>query len=104
MADPDLDTKPSKNPFHRYPVVAYRIEQGTYSEERFIVVEVDLTKDDLGPLTPPREMSEAEAHARLVALGLSTKDIEARLGWARQWMATRVLNPGDQPVMWLPPL
>ena len=34
---PDLDSKPSKNPFDRFPVVAYRIESGTHVEERFFV-------------------------------------------------------------------
>jgi hypothetical protein len=104
MKHPDLDTKPSKNPFDRYPVVAYRLQQGTSSEERFFVVEFDLTRDNLGPMTPPVQMSEDQARTRLAALGLSEEEIEARLSWAKRWMATRILKPGDEPVTWLPPL
>ena len=104
MPHQDLDTKRSKNPFDRYPVVGYAIEQGTSRDERFFVVEFDLTKDDLGPRTAPREMSEAHARARLAALGLSDAEIEARVSWAKRWMATRILPPGQDPVLGLPPL
>jgi hypothetical protein len=104
MTYPDLDTKPSRLPFDRFPVVAYCLQQGTNREERFFVVEFDLPKDDLGPMTPPVHMSEDRARTRLAELGLSNEEIEARITWAKRWMATRILKPGDAPVTWLPPL
>jgi hypothetical protein len=104
MTHPDLDTKPSRMPFDRYPVVAYCLQEGTKREERFFVIEVDLPRDDLGPMTPPVAVSEAEARTRLASLGLSDAEIEERLAWAKRWMATRILKPGGKPVMWLPPL
>jgi hypothetical protein len=104
MTHPDLDTEPSNCPFDRYPVVAWRVEQGEHSVERFLVLEIDLPNDNLGPMKAPAPVSEVQARARLGALGLSAAEIEARLVWARRWMATRVLKPGAEPVMWLPPL
>jgi hypothetical protein len=104
MTHPDLDTKPPRCPFDRFPVIAYRLEQGSLSEERFFVAEFDLTKDDLGPMTPPAPVTEGAARARLAALGLSGPEIESRLSWAKRWMATRILKPGANPVGWLPPL
>ena len=91
-------------PFDRYPVVGYCLQQGPNREERFFVIEFDLPNDDLGPMTPPVQMSEDRARARLAELGLSDEEIEARLSWAKRWMATRILKPGDESVMWLPPL
>lgn len=104
MSHPDLDTKPSKCPFDRYPVAAYKVEQGTFSEERFYVLEIDLLNDNLGPMKPPVPLSEAEARARLAALGLSEAEVEERLAWARRWMATRILKSDSESVLWLPPL
>jgi hypothetical protein len=104
MTHPDLDTRPSRLPFDRFPVVAYCLQQGTNREVRFFVVEFDLPKDDLGPMVPPVHMSEDRARTRLAELGLSNEEIEARIAWARRWMATRILKPGDAPVTWPPPL
>jgi len=101
---PDLDSTPSKNPFDRFPVVAYRIESGTHVEERFFVLEIDLPNDNLGPLAPPTHVTESQARARLVELGLDHAAVEARISWARYWMATRVVSPDSDEVMWLPPL
>jgi hypothetical protein len=55
-------------------------------------------------MTPPVSVSEPEARTRLALLGLSDEEIEARVAWAKRWMATRILKPGGKPVMWLPPL
>jgi hypothetical protein len=104
MTHPDFDQKPSKNPFDKYPVIGYRLEQGEIKEDRFFVFEMDLTRDDLGPRTFPTEVSEARARARLAELGLSEEEIEARFAWCRKWMATRILKPGQEPVMPSPPL
>ena len=101
---PDLDSKPSKNPFDRFPVVAYRIESGTHVEERFFVLEIDLPNDNLGPLVPPKHVTESQARARLADLGLDHAAVEARSSWARYWMATHVVKPDSDRVMWLPPL
>ena len=103
MTHPDLDTKPSKCPFDRYPVAAYKVEQGTFSEERFYVLEIDLPNDNLGPMKLPTPMSEAKARTRLTELGLSDGEIEARLTWAKLWMATLISTPGKS-ALWLPPL
>ena len=94
---PDLDTKPSKNPFDRYPVVAARVKAGTEVSEYFFVAEIDLPNDDLGPLAPPPRRSESEARARLAELGLNNDEIEARIQWARKWMATITVPEGQQP-------
>jgi len=101
---PDFDTRPSKNPFDRFPVVAYRLESGTNVEERFLVLEIDLPKDDLGPVTRPKHVSEPQARIRLTELGLTEAEVEARIVWARRWMATQIVKPGNESVMWLPPL
>jgi hypothetical protein len=101
---PDLDTKPSKNPFDRFPVIAYRVESATYTEERFLVLEIDLPNDNLGPLTRPRPIAESEARSRLMELGLAQAEVDARISWARRWMATHIVRPGGDRVMWLPPL
>ena len=100
---PDFDSKPARNPFNRYPVVAYRVEQGSAVAECFFVFEFDLANDDLGPLKPPGPVSETDARARLADLGLSTAETEARVAWAREWMATRFLQAGADGVSWLPP-
>ena len=94
---PDLDTKASKNPFDRYPVVAARVKAGTEVSEYFFVAEIDLPNDDLGPLAPPPRRSESEARARLAELGLNNDEIEARIQWARKWMATITVPAGQQP-------
>ena len=104
MSHPDFDEKPSRNPFDKYPVIGYRREQGGVKEERFFVIEMDLTRDNLGPRTFPSEVSETQARSRLTELGLSKQEIEARLVWCRKWMATRILKPGQEPVMPFPPL
>ena len=104
MSHPDLDTKRSKCPFDRFPVIGYRLEQGTLSEERFFVAEFDLTRDDLGAMRPPSPVPEDRARARLAVLGLSEPEIESRISWAKRWMATRILKPGAKPVGWLPPI
>jgi hypothetical protein len=101
---PDLDTEPSKNPFDRFPVIAYRVESGTCAEERFLVLEIDLPNDNLGPVTGPKFVTEPQARIRLAELGLTEAEVEARIAWARQWMATHIVKPGSDPVMWLPPL
>ena len=101
---PDLDTKPSKNPFDRFPVIAYRVESGTHVEERFLVLEIDLPNDNLGPATGPKPVSESHARIRLAELGLIEAEVEARIAWARRWMATQIVKPGSDSVMWLPPL
>jgi hypothetical protein len=100
----DLDTKPSKNPFDRFPVVAYRVETNTHTEERFFVLEVDLPTDNLGPLAAPKPVTEAQARIRLGELGLTRADVEARIAWARRWMATHIKSSDNSSVMWLPPL
>jgi hypothetical protein len=94
---PDLDTKPSKNPFDRFPVVAARVEAGPEVAEYFFVVEIDLPNDDIGPRTPPPRRSEAEARARLAELGLADEEIGARIAWARKWMATTIVAAGQKP-------
>jgi hypothetical protein len=104
MTHPDFDHKPSRVPFDKYPVVGYRLEQGDVRVERFFVFEMDLTRDDLGPRTFPPEVSEAQARARLAELGLSEDEIAARFAWCKKWMATRILQPGQDPVMPFPPL
>jgi hypothetical protein len=101
---PDFDSKPSRNPFDRFPVVAYRVEQGAATTDLFFVFEVDLPNDILGPLAPPAPVSEAQARGRLAELGLTETAIDERIAWARAWMATRVLEPGKGSVSWLPPL
>jgi hypothetical protein len=103
VSHPDLDTEPSKCPFDRYPVTAYKVEQGTFSEERFYVLEIDLPNDNLGPMKMPTPMSEADARVRLAVLGLLEAEIEQRINWAKHWMATVVSTPGKS-VLWLPPL
>jgi hypothetical protein len=70
MAHPDLDAEPSKT-FDRDLVVAHRLEMGATSEERFYVLEFDLTKDDLGPMRLPPAVTEAQARTRLAELRLS---------------------------------
>jgi hypothetical protein len=94
---PDLDTKPSKNPFDRYPVGAARVKAGTEVSEYFFVAEIDLPNDDLGPLAPPPRRSESGARARLAELGLNNDEIEVRIQWARKWMATITVPAGQQP-------
>jgi hypothetical protein len=94
---PDLDTKPPKNPFARFPVVAARLEAGPEVAEYFFVVEMDLPNDDLGPRTPPPKRSEAEARTRLAELGLNDEEINARIEWARKWMATTIVRSGEKP-------
>ena len=103
MTHPDFDQQPSKHPFDKYPVIGYRLERvvgrTASSSSKWI-----LTRDDLGPRTFPTEVSEARARARLAELGLSDEGIEARFAWCKKWMATRILKPGQEPVMPLPPL
>jgi hypothetical protein len=94
---PDLDTKPPKNPFTRFLVVAARVEAGPEVAEYFFVVEVDLPNDDLGPRTPPPRRSEGEARARLAELGLNDGEIDARIQWARKWMATTIVPAEQKP-------
>jgi hypothetical protein len=96
--------RPSRHPFDRFPVVGYRIEQGERNEERFYVSEMDLPNDDLGPMKPPPPRSEIEARTRLAELGLTEPEIDARIAWAKKWMATVIRQPGAEPVVWLPPL
>jgi hypothetical protein len=92
MRHPDLDLAPSTLPFDRHLVIADRVEMGALSEERFYVLEFDLPKDDLGPMRRPPALSEAETRTRLAELGLSETDIQARLNWAKTWMATRTIR------------
>lgn|SRR5262245_18565761 len=94
---PDLDTRGSKNPFDKFPVLACRVERGTDATDYFIVIEIDLPKDDLGPRTRPEPRTEAEARARLAELGLSEPDTEVRIQWARNWMTTSIVAPGAEP-------
>ena len=94
---PDLDTKPSRNRFDRYPVAAYRLESGAEAHDFFFVLEIDLVNDNLGPRTPPRQVSEEQARLRLAELGLSLEEIDARIGHARKWMATLIVPPGTKP-------
>lgn len=94
---PDLDTKAPKNPFSRHAVIAARVESGSEITEHFFVVEMDLPNDDLGPRTPPPRRSETAARARLSELGLNADEIEARIQWARKWMATVIVAPGERP-------
>ena len=101
---PDLDTQPPSGPFDRFPVIAYRLESGTEAEEWFFVLEFDLPNDILGPLTAPKQMTEAQARVRLRELGLNETEVDARIEWAGRWMATHIVEPGNRPVMWLPPL
>src|ERR1700694_789419 len=97
---PDFDSKPSKNPFDRYPVIAYRNESGSEAQEHFFVFEIDLPNDDLGPRSRPRSVTEGHARVRLAELGLTEPEIDARIAWARKWMATRIVSPGTKPVTW----
>ncbi len=101
---PDLDTKRARNPFDRFPVLAYRVESDTHSEERFFVLEIDLPNDNLGPVAAPKPVTEAQARIRLGELGLTEADVEARIPWARRWMATHIKRSDKDSVMWLPPL
>jgi len=100
----EWDNKPPKQRFDRFPVVGYRLQQGDRIEEWFYVVEMDLVNDKLGPLSLPVPRNEVDARARLEELGLAVAEIEARIAWARQWMATRILPADGEPVLWLPPL
>jgi len=100
----EWDNKKPKSPFDRHPVIGYRLTQGDRTEEWFYVVEMDLPNDDLGPMTPPVARAESDARARLTELGLAAADVEARIAWAKQWMATRFLRAGGESVMWMPPL
>ena len=104
VAHPDLDTKPSKIPFDRYWVLAYRVECGADVEEWFFVFEIDLVNDNLGPRGMPPQRTESDARVRLTELGLNDDEIDARIAWARRWMATRILKSKDHGVSWLPPL
>ena len=90
--------RPSRHPFDRFPVLGVRVEQGQQAEERFYVSEMDLPNDDLGPITPPPPRPEAEARARLAELGLTGPEIDARMAWAKKWMATVIREPGAEPV------
>jgi hypothetical protein len=94
---PDLDTRPAKNPFDRFPVVAARVESGAEVAEYFFVVEIDLPNDSLGPMAPPPRRTEQEARVRLSELGLSDGEIAARIDWARKWMATTIVRAGERP-------
>ena len=100
----EWDNKPPRLPFDRFPVMGYRLQQGEQVVEWFFVSEMDLVNDKLGPLTLPLPRSEADARARLAELSLTEIEIEERIAWAKKWMATRILAPGSEPVMWLPPL
>jgi hypothetical protein len=100
----EWDNERPRQPFDRFPVVGYRLQQGDRIDEWFYVVEMDLVNDKLGPPDPPPPRNEVDARARLAELGLAVADIEARIAWARQWMATRILPPDGEPVLWLPPL
>jgi hypothetical protein len=104
MMHPDFDSKPSKNPFPRILVLAYRIECGEDVEEWFFVFEFDLVSDNLGPRTPRPRRTESDARIRLTELGLDASEVDARIAWARRWMATRIVKSKDSSVMWLPPL
>jgi hypothetical protein len=94
MGRTDRETKPSAIPFDRHLVMAERLEMGPVTEDRFYVVEFDLTKDDIGPMTKPIPVTEVEveARARLAQLGLSESEIEGRLTWAKSWMTTRTIS------------
>ena len=89
---------PSRHPFDRFPVLAVHVEQGPHVEERFYVSEMDLPNDVLGPLTPPPPRSEGAARGRLAELGLSEPEIDARIAWAKRWMATIIREPGAEPL------
>jgi hypothetical protein len=104
MPHPDLDLSPPKLPFDRYWVLGYRIECGTEAEEWFFVFEVDLVNDNLGPRGMPPQRTESDVRVRLTELGLNEPEIEARIAWARRWMATRIVKSKDSSVLWLPPL
>src|SRR5262245_3870313 len=104
MPHPDLDLNPPRYPFDRHWVSAWRLEQGDVREEYFYVFEIDLPNDDLGPMKMPDARSETEARARLIELGLTEEEIEARMDWAKKWMATLILKPGEERRSWLPPL
>ncbi len=97
MTHPDLDLSPSKIPFDRFWVVAARLESGDEVAESFVVVEVDLPNDNLGPVGPRPRRTEQEARDRLSELGLSATAIDARIEWARKWMATTIVPPGQKP-------
>jgi hypothetical protein len=101
---PDFDSRPSKNPFDRFPVLAHRTECGNDVEEWFLMFEFDLVNDNLGPRTVPPRRTEADARFRLAELGLEASEVDARIAWARRWMATRIMKSKDRPVLWLPPL
>lgn len=100
----DLDTRPSKNPFDSFPVVAYRVQSGTLIEDRFFVLEMDLPNDNLGPMAAPNPVTEPQARIRLAELGLTEAESEARINWARRWMATYIVKSNSDPALWLPPL
>ena len=101
---PDFDSRPSKNPFDRFPVLAHRLECGEEVEEWFLVFEFDLVNDNLGPRAVPPRRTETDARVRLTELGLDDSEVDARIGWARRWMATRIMKSKEQSVLWLPPL
>jgi len=90
--------EPSRHPFDRFPVRGVRVEQGRQREEQFYVSEMDLPNDALGPLTPPPARTEAGARVRLAELGLSEPEIDARMAWAKKWMATVIREPGAEPI------
>jgi hypothetical protein len=90
--------RPSRHPFNRFPVLGVRVEQGLHIEERFYVFEMDLPNDDLGPMKPPPLRSEADARVRLAELGLAGPEIDARMAWAKTWMATVIRDPGAEPL------
>ena len=105
MEHSPADMKESRNPFKRYPVIGYRIEEGAHIDERFFILEFDPARDEAIPRTFPLERSEAGTRARLTELGLSSEDIEARMAWCKKWMATRVVSPGGAGrVLAAPPL
>jgi hypothetical protein len=93
----DLDLRPPKIPFDRFWVVAARLESGHEVAEYFFVVEVDLPNDKLGPVGPPPRRTEQEARDRLAELGLGSVEVTARIEWARKWMATTIVPPGQKP-------
>jgi hypothetical protein len=47
-------------------------------------------------------LSEADVRSKLMELALSTRDIDAKLEWARQWATTITRQPGSEPVLWWP--
>jgi hypothetical protein len=96
----DLDTRPAKNPFDRFPVVAARVESGAevaeyFSSSRSIFLMTTSVRWRLRPEEPSKRL--ASAYPNLSELGLSDGEIAARIDWARKWMATNIVRAGERP-------